>query len=450
MTDNSEFSAMLGDGACQAIPAELLEAFCKGQVAVFAGAGVSAEDGKGLKQKLAEYVANETSCSAEDNAFPDRMELLASQPNGRVGLVKLIKERIDNITSFAELRYLATRFHRELATLHPVDTIVTTNWDMFFEEDCGASPFVFAEDMAYWDVPERRVLKIHGTINSYGSIVATTSQYRESRARLQTSIIGSILKLIVCTKTIVYVGYSANDSDFLFLHDFVRGQIKDLQSQPYVVTPHPTSEELQSFESLGLEPIIGDGVTFIQHVKSHAQETQHHLPDSFYDDVEAMLCHVQAAHGQLYDELDMFEHPEIIICACYQDGLMHALHRILTLRKTGMHSCRRRNYNVHESYADLQKRFVREERYDDVAYVEGYKSAFFYGAVYELPDVDAVPSVFFTLGYNYPVDTFERYKTLLKDIPNMHRGAYAWAKKSVQDLEDCRGEGLVFHHRCRL
>jgi hypothetical protein len=98
----------------------------------------------------------------------------------------------------------------------------------------------------------------------------------------------------------------------------------------------------------------------------------------------------------------------------------------------------------------MKKEFVRRKRYDDVAYVEGYKSAFLYGALYNLPDADAEPAAFFTLGYDLRIDTFEEYKKLLKDIPNMHKSAYAWAQRTVRDLEHSRDEGLVIHHVCQL
>lgn len=46
----------------------------------------------------------------------------------------------------------ATMFHRELSELHFVKTIVTTNWDTYFEDYCAAVPITIPEDFVYWDV----------------------------------------------------------------------------------------------------------------------------------------------------------------------------------------------------------------------------------------------------------------------------------------------------------
>jgi hypothetical protein len=98
------------------------------------------------------------------------MSQLCNQSNGRAKLLRKIKDRFDYIRSFPELYRIATRFHRELSTLFLVDTIVTTNWDSFFEDECGALPFVTADDYAFWEQSVRKVFKIHGSANSLGSI----------------------------------------------------------------------------------------------------------------------------------------------------------------------------------------------------------------------------------------------------------------------------------------
>ena len=68
------------------------------------------------------------------------MQLYCDKPNGRKKLLKNIRERFDYIKSFPELERSASSFHRELAELYPIKTIITTNWDTYFEEYCAAVP----------------------------------------------------------------------------------------------------------------------------------------------------------------------------------------------------------------------------------------------------------------------------------------------------------------------
>ena len=32
-----------------------------------------------------------------------------------------------------------------------IENIITTNWDDFFERECGATPYVSPEDFALWE-----------------------------------------------------------------------------------------------------------------------------------------------------------------------------------------------------------------------------------------------------------------------------------------------------------
>jgi hypothetical protein len=233
------------------LPEHLLAEFQAGKVAVLAGAGVSIESRPVLRQSLAETVAATLGCDVASLPFPDLMEKFSKRPNGRFELIKLIKDRFDYIYSHPELHDLATRFHSELATIFQIDTIVTTNWDTNFEDECGATPFVHSEDVAFWDVAERKVLKIHGTIQNYGSIVATRSDYDRAEGLLSRNMIGSLLKLLSATKTVVYFGYSLRDDDFVSLLLFVRTEMKDLTRISYIVTLDDDEQSLQRYRGTG-------------------------------------------------------------------------------------------------------------------------------------------------------------------------------------------------------
>src|SRR5439155_7591185 len=109
----------------------------------------------------------------------------------------------------------ATAFHRALSTSWQVKDIVTTNWDDYFEGECAATPFVTAEDFAFWGLPGRRVLKIHGSVSGLGSIVVTREDYERCFQSLSTGLLGSSLRMMLATKTFLFVGYSVADSDLV-------------------------------------------------------------------------------------------------------------------------------------------------------------------------------------------------------------------------------------------
>jgi len=114
------------------VPKELINDFLYGKVAIFAGSGISTESKNVLKFTFYEEIASEIDQIDSSLTFPDLMEEYCKLPNGRLMLFEKIRSRFRNISSFPQLEGAATRFHREIATLYPIQNIVTTNWDTYF------------------------------------------------------------------------------------------------------------------------------------------------------------------------------------------------------------------------------------------------------------------------------------------------------------------------------
>lgn len=433
-------------------PKSLLSDFISGGVALFVGAGVSTENKSVLKYSLYDVVASELGVEKEGLSFPDLMEQYERQPNGRINLLSHIRTRLDHIYSFPELYESATRFHRELSTLFTVDTIVTTNWDTYFERECLASPFVFPEDIAFWDAAERRVLKIHGTIENYSSIVATRTDYNACKRRLTHNMIGVLLKKILATKTVVFLGYSVRDDDFIYIMKSVQSQMQALGRTSYIVTLDDSEDAQNRYAELELIPIFTDGTHFIERIKEHLASTNCFLPDETFNDVEELLDDVYTAHFELFDVFSIFKNPEIIICAFYQDGLQHGLERILRLKNSGIYSHTCKATETARKYMELRKKYLSMGRYDDVAYIDGYINAFLFlaGQKYDDEILKAPPPLYYAMGYEGDIFTLKKYKKLIKEIPGFHKAAFAFCRRTVDKFRGHEEEPIVMHHRCWL
>src|ERR1051326_6856064 len=128
------------------LPDHLLDQVTTGNAVIFAGAGVSTESNSVFPWTLYDEVHEDLGLAATDKPpFPRLMSLYCIRPDGRRNLLEKIRARFAYVQSFPELYRTATRFHRELATLFQIDIYVTTNWDSYFEKECGATPFVNAE-----------------------------------------------------------------------------------------------------------------------------------------------------------------------------------------------------------------------------------------------------------------------------------------------------------------
>lgn len=420
------------------IPDHLIEQLVDGKLVVFAGAGISTEDRRVHNSTFYDEVHYELKLPLEERpSFPKLMSLYCEQPDGRKRLLERLYKRFQYIDSFPELYDLATRFHTELSTLFYVDTIVTTNWDDYFERECGATPMVTAQDFAFFDAPDRKVLKLHGSINNIGSIIATEEDYQKAQESLHLGALGSLFKTFLATRTILYVGYSLMDSDFLAIHNYIRTELGNFAPYSYIVTIDKQSKD--KYEERGLHPIFTDGAYFLDLLKKQLLRYDHLLPDTRFDGVNAALFRIRREHERLYDEYDLHTRPAIMYCACYQDGLLHALERITARRKTGEYSDRRRVAHKIHSYETLRKVHISRKKYTDVAYIEGYLN----GLLWLVADdkTRAELPLYYVFGVG-EVSTFKLYQKALKRHEGEHKAALRLAKRIASELTT----GQVLHH----
>ncbi|MDP9179264.1 MAG: SIR2 family protein [Gemmatimonadota bacterium] len=420
------------------LPDALLAACQARNVVLFAGAGVSTESHLVLPQTFYESICEELGIDpAAAGPFPDLMTSFVDQPNGRRLLLRRIWDRFSYIRSFTEVHFRATRFHRELATIYPFELIVTTNWDEFFEQECGATPFITGEDFAFWDVPGRKVFKIHGSASSYGSLVATRADYDACYERLSTGLAGSNLRMMLATKTVLYVGFSFRDDDFVRLHDLLSREMGGLRPQSYIVTLDSDSDD--RFRAHGLHPIYTDATHFVAKLKSRLVDAGVMLPDSAYDGVVPMLSKLRRAHSATAD-IDARRYPDVLYSLFYQDGLHHALERILTLRSSGFYShvCNSRDTVL--SYEDQRKAALRARRFEHAAYLDGYMNGhvFFLGPA----EMRRCLPLYFLHGPSSPITSMAELKRHLHRPRELNSRASRAAAKHVMKYP----KAVVLHH----
>lgn len=162
------------------------------------------------------------------------------------------------------------------------------------------------------------VLKIHGSISNYGTIIATTDDYKKAENYLHKGLVGSKLKSILAEKNIIFIGYSYRDTDFQEIYNFVKKSIGDFHKQSYIITPF--ENESKRFEELGFKSIITDGTYFIEEVKKRAIKEKNLLPDKIYDEVEWLLNLLHIEHNKICENINIKEYPHIIYTLAYQDG----------------------------------------------------------------------------------------------------------------------------------
>lgn len=433
---------------------DLVTEIDKGNAVIFAGAGISTESRMVYNRTFYEEIMLAMLVSghpalmkqrkeggSSPPSFPELMSTFCDQPNGRYKLLDQLKKRFSTIESFPELYGQATKFHRELGTFFPIKTIVTTNWDEFFERVCGATPFVFDQDMAFWDAAERRVLKIHGSIANFGSIIADENDYKKSAEELEKGIIGSVLKTILATKTVIFIGYSLSDSDFNSIYEFVRKQMSGMHRQAYVVTPFQGDAE--KFREIGLCPIITDGTYFVKKLKEHKIILKHFLPDDVFIFAYELLAQANREHVLLHSRVKFAANPHAIFSAFYQDGMLHSLERALAMRGSGQYSHKCDLEKLISKYEVIKSKKLKAKNFGDVAYIEGYINGLVSIASYPTHKPEDIP-MYFAFETEISNWNIDHYMEKLPEFALLHADSFAWAEKAVGELDD--PETTEWHH----
>ncbi|NLH46528.1 MAG: hypothetical protein GX451_10470 [Acholeplasmataceae bacterium] len=424
------------------MPNDIIEAVKSERLVLFAGAGISTEKKGCYPRTFYEEIKQEMDLpNSEQLKFSKIMSKYTEQPNGRRNLIRRIRKRFDYVDSFPELYRIATNFHRELSSVYFIRDIITTNWDDYFERECGATPFVSDEDLIFWDLAYRRVLKIHGTVNNYGSLVITGEDYQQCYERLNNGALGGFLKSFLATKTIIFIGYSFGDEDFSSIQEYLSREMSGLNPHAYVVTIDESANE--KFKGTNITPIITDGTFFIEKLKELLIKENLIIPEDTLYIASGYLTFVNGIHKKI-GELDLRNNPEVIYSLSYLDGLIHALERVETRHKTGEYSDPYNIMNVTQSYLEERKVYLKNKQYFDVAYIDGYVNGLlFIIDVEELEDIKDKTDPFYLFGYRNKINNFEEYLNLINNGKVYHKNARKLAEKIVTDIV----QGITVHHK---
>jgi NAD-dependent SIR2 family protein deacetylase len=355
-----------------ATPEHLLEKIENKEVVIFAGAGISTENKLHCQHTFYEQIQSELATS-QSQTFSRLMTEYCALPDGRLRLLQRIKERFEYFASFDDFYRPMTRFHKAVSPLFMIEDIITTNWDDFFERECSIDTFVYDSDIAFWGASSRRLLKIHGSISNLGSIVATEDDYQRSFKRLNDGPLGAQLKSLIATKTIIYVGYSLSDTNYLRLLRNISRMMSGNIRQSYFVAPTIDRSRLSS-APIPLVAIEADGADFFDQIREHFTKAGDILCEEAFDQCHSLLDRAATRHIATADAFLKTRHPLLILALGYQDGLIHALQRIVRLRKKGDYHSTKRIQSRVGGYEVRQRELISKGDYWNAAYAMGYQA----------------------------------------------------------------------------
>jgi hypothetical protein len=188
------------------------------ELVLFLGGGVARGAGLPLWNDMLDRLADRAGMSERD-----RQALRALEPVDRA---RLIEKRLHGVRLGVAVAEMLRGYrhhslsHALLAAL-PVEAVVTTNYDLLFEEASAAAGFPVR---ALPERPRREdrrwVLKMHGSVDAPDEIVLTREdylRYEERRAAL-----AGIVQALLITRHMLFVGFALRDPNFHRISGAVR------------------------------------------------------------------------------------------------------------------------------------------------------------------------------------------------------------------------------------
>lgn len=424
------------------MPQELIEATIKGKLVLFCGAGISTENKLVLPTSFYESIKKELDEKDDsDLSFSNLMEKYCELPNGRKKLLQEIKKRFDYINSFPELQRQATDFHQELSTIFLIKTIITTNWDNYFEECCAAIPITIAKDIAFWNSEDRFVLKIHGSIQNPSTIIATTKDYKKKYKELKNGVIGATVKNILATNTVVFIGYSFRDEDFNQILKYLRKELGDVSPHIYIVTLDRSKSCKFNYDNSTI--IFTSGKYFLQVLKNELIKEGILVNDGIYPKIFNALKTMEIIHKKTA-RINSLKYPSVIYTLAYQDGIIHSWERYLRTYNNGEYNAPGHIALLVKKYSEIVLNYEKNNNYWDSSYYEGYIQGLIYidscGYINDL--IKIFPFMYLPKTSN-TLSSFDKY---IKELKNITQKSIKYNKLAKLLVSTKGGNGIVMHH----
>jgi hypothetical protein len=295
-----------------------------------------------------------------------------------------------------------------------------------------------------YDVAGRKVIKLHGSITNLASMVATESDYKKRLEELSKNVMGGLVRTLLSTKTVVFIGYSLRDWNFRRLYEALLEDMDAFAPRAYFVSPFgadPADEE-----RFRLTTLKTSGVRFIRDLKQ-ANYGQCFIKDSNYARVSMYQAAISRATANA-TKVSHKEYPAVIYCWFFHDGARDACFRIWSRGASGEYSSRAYLTRVIDNYMRLAEEAQREERFWDNAYIEGYLTPF-YVMLDDFEDQwDTVGSMldksshYFIYGSDGSLRTEEEFRTALEQSRRRTPRQRAIAREITKNLP----EGIISMH----
>ena len=235
----------------------LFETISKGEVVLWVGAGLSLYAGLPSGVQLREILYKGlTPLEKEEVGEESDLSHLADEICTLKGNRNYIIQTLKN--TFTR-DFLSTETHKIISQIPHFRNIITTNYDSLFESVYGSGKLnvIFSDNHTpYIDAKKVNLFKIHGDLSNPDSIIITESDYNNFFSKdTEQNTIWSVIKEIIATKSILFIGYGLEDTNIQVIFNKIRNKIGENGKECYFVAPNISTAKSIKLNKVNIHPI---------------------------------------------------------------------------------------------------------------------------------------------------------------------------------------------------
>jgi len=202
----------------------LAEELGKGKLVVFVGAGVSKNSGlpewKELIKDYADYKGIDKFTSKQFLTIPEEV----FERYGSLKYYEIAEKRFSG-------KYFPNSIHRILKEMD-LTYIITTNYDTLIEDEIKNLQVVSKDEDLPYTSSNKMLIKMHGDFKNK-NIVLKKSDYDNYEKNFQ--LISTLIKGLFTTNTILFIGYSYNDTNVQQIMNWIKDILKEETRKAFLV-----------------------------------------------------------------------------------------------------------------------------------------------------------------------------------------------------------------------
>ncbi len=238
----------------------LFELISKEDVVLFAGAGLSLYAGYPNGNELRDLLWERLNTSEKQNFDRNlNLSILAQSIYDLRGSRNFI---IETLREVFKKRPNNVKVHNTISKIPHIKTIITTNYDNLFEYAFGdkCQTLINNSDLAYIDNNKTQLYKIHGDLSFPDSIIIKDSDYNNFfKSNKEGELFWNSVKEKMATKSILFIGYSLEDSNIQILFEKILESLGDDMKERFFVAPNLKQFQIDKLSKKGIKYINSKG-----------------------------------------------------------------------------------------------------------------------------------------------------------------------------------------------